>query len=441
MENDIEYKKFHREARTEEVQDIIERMPTKFGFRISLIVVFIFLLLIIFGWIISYPDIDVGKIVINTAISPIKLVANSSGKLHLNNISSQSSVNEGDVIAYIESTTSYDTLEMIKNILKGYNPSDIDNTSILSSLPPRVAIGGLTSKYYNLLSNLHQLQDFISDGLYDKQISSLRKLLSEQNDEVKNSLDQLGISKKNIDFTHKFYMRDSMLYKDKVVAEADLDKSQLNLLTSKNNYKNEWTNQIEARKQAQQTISKITETDIEKTEKKKELELSVLAAFNDLIDNITLWEQKYLFKAPFKGQIQFLRFWTNDQFIQAGEDVFAIVPNSDDPFGQVYLPAVGAGKVKIGQEVIVKLDDFPYLEYGSIKGKVSAISLTTNTEKTNQGSVETYLVTVKFDKGLMTNYGKKLIFKQESTGSAEIITNDRKLIERLFDNLRYVLKK
>jgi hypothetical protein len=81
------------------------------------------------------------------------------------------------------------------------------------------------------------------------------------------------------------------------------------------------------------------------------------------------------------------------------------------------------------------------MEYGSIEGRVKTISLTTNTEKTQNGNIETYLVTVDFPKGLRTNYGSKLDFKYESKGSAEIIINDRRLIERLFDNLKHAAKK
>lgn len=126
------------------------------------------------------------------------------------------------------------------------------------------------------------------------------------------------------------------------------------------------------------------------------------------------------------------------QFIQAGQPVFTVISKDNEPYGQAVLPTLGAGKVKLGQEVIVKIRQLPYMEYGSVKGKVEAISLTASTEKTVQGDVESYLVTVKFDKGLTTNYGKTLAFKQESSGTAEIITKDRRFIERFFDNLKYV---
>ncbi|MFD2148733.1 hypothetical protein [Mucilaginibacter antarcticus] len=91
--------------------------------------------------------------------------------------------------------------------------------------------------------------------------------------------------------------------------------------------------------------------------------------------------------------------------------------------------------------MIIKLDNYPYREYGSIKGKVLSISLTTNTVKTEKGEAETYLVNVDLPDELKTNYGSKLDFKYEIKGTGEIITRDRKLIERLFDNMKYSVNK
>lgn len=147
------------------------------------------------------------------------------------------------------------------------------------------------------------------------------------------------------------------------------------------------------------------------------------------------------FRAPFAGKVQFLKFWTNNQFIQSGEPIFTIIPKNDQPVGQLILPIQGAGKVKKGQEVIVKLEDYPYVEYGSIKGRVQSISLTTSTMKTEKGDIETYMITVDFPQQLKTNYGTVLDFKFEAKGTAEIITKDRRLVQRLFDNLKYIMKK
>lgn len=433
---------YHDRQRTDEVQEIIDRMPTKFGRLITYIVVFIFVLLLFFGWIIRYPDVVTGQITVNTNVAPIKLVAMSSGKLKLKIIKSQTVVKEGDVIAYIENITSLDTLEDIKKALNNYNPVSDNNTVILQLLPQKISLGEVTNKYYTFLEALHQLKNFEEDKSYEKQISGLNDLLAEQNKNIRANDERIKIGENNMIYTRKFYSRDSVLFKEKVISEAELDQSQLNYLTSKDNYQNVYSGQITALQNAKQTQSQIDQAEIQMREKKKDLELSVVSSYNDLKDNINLWGQNYVFKAPFTGKVQFLGFWTDGQFIQSGQSVFTVIPENNQAYGQVVLPAVaGAGKVKIGQEVIIKLDNFPYLEYGSIKGKVEAISLTTNTEKTQQGDVETYLVTVSLPKGLTTNYGKQLDFKQESKGNVEIITKDRRLIERFFDGLRYNIKK
>jgi len=438
---DPDVEKYYGTERTEEVRDIIERMPTSFGNRITLIVAFIFSLILFFGVIVRYPDVVKGQVTVNSPVAPVKLVVSTPGKIKLTQFVSQSPVNSGDVVAYIQSATSYDTLQMIKKTLNTYDPTDSYNTSILSALPSKVALGELTSRYYIFLSNLHQMANFYNDSLYEKQILSLQNLYHHQVHEVQNSAERININRKTLNYAERFLKRDSILFEGKVVAEAELDKAKVDYLSSKAGYANARSSQIEAEKQAQQTISKITEIDVQKSEKKKELEIALLASYNDLVDNIILWEQKYLFKAPFKGHVQFLGFWTNDQFLPAQEPVFTIIPEAYEPYGQVVLPAHGAGKVKPGQEVIVKLDDFPYSEYGSVKGVVNSMSLTTNTEKTQQGNVEFYLVTVKFPEGLITNYGKHIAFRHGSKGSAEIITNDRRLIERLLGDFKYAFRK
>src|SRR5690606_35790949 len=133
------------------------------------------------------------------------------------------------------------------------------------------------------------------------------------------------------------------------------------------------------------------------------------------------------------------KFWVNNQFIQSGEPVFTIVPLQHNVLGQMHLPVHGAGKVKEGQEVIVKLEDYPYMEYGSIKGIVSSISLTTNAQLTEEGTVENYLINVELPEKLKTNYGSELDFRFETKGTGDIVVHERRLLERLFDNLRYKL--
>ena len=304
-----------------------------------------------------------------------------------------------------------------------------------------MALGELNSKYYAFVNSLQELTNYKHDKLFEKQEASLRKIYIEQEKSIQSSTLKVKTGANSLQYMQKFHRRDSTLLSKKVVSEADFDKTEITYLNSKDNYQNAVSTLINNRQQAQQTQSKIQEISIQKTEKEKELKLAVLSSYTDLQDNIKSWEQKYVFRAPFAGKVQFLKFWTNNQFVQSGEPIFTIIPKNDQAVGQLILPIQGAGKVKKGQEVIVKLEDYPYVEYGSIKGKVQSISLTTSTTKTEKGDIETYMIMVDFPQQLKTNYGTVLDFKFEAKGTAEIITKDRRLIQRLFDNLKYIMKK
>lgn len=177
--------------------------------------------------------------------------------------------------------------------------------------------------------------------------------------------------------------------------------------------------------------------ELEQKEKERNLQVDVLSTFQSLKANILAWEQKYALIAPFDGKVEFLKFLSDGQFIQAGEEVFGIVPKKNHIYGQMLLPANGAGKVKIKGKVAIKLENYPYMEYGYIEGYVSSISLVSQPQKIMENSVDTYLIDVELPHGLTTNYGETLTFKYEIGGTADIIVKERRLIERLFDNLRY----
>lgn len=439
MEQEIE--KYYSNNRTEEVQDIIERMPTRFGFWVTIIVLMLFILLFVFGWFIRYPDVVTGQININATEAPIKLVANSYGKLKLYGLKSMEEVKEGQVVAYLQNPADLSNMLKLSDLLKSFNPNADNFIPLLASLPRDMSFGEINPKYSIFLNSINELNNYNVEKLFDHQSQNLTVLLNEQKNAIATTVKRIDMSSRNLASVSKFYKRDSILFSKRVISESELDKTEISYTTSKDNYQGAVSSLINAKQQVQQTEGRIRELAIQKSEKQKELSIAVIATYNDLVDNIKSWELKYVFRAPFAGRVQFLKFWNENQFIQSGEQVFTIIPKMNKVFGEVNVPTLGAGKVKIGQEVIVKLDNFPYHEYGSIKGLVSSISLSTNTTKTEKGEVESYMVIVNFPKQLKTNYGAKIDAKLDAKGSAEIITNDRKLIQRLFDNLKYAIKK
>ncbi|TJZ50059.1 HlyD family efflux transporter periplasmic adaptor subunit [Sphingobacterium olei] len=440
METEVTPEEFKNAERTEEVQAIIDRMPTRFGLRITLFVLALVTVFFSFGWFISYPDIVTGAITINASSAPVKLVAHTSGRLQFNNIRNFKEVKEGEYVGIIHNAADLDDVIKVGHLISEFRINDIKSFDKLALFPKNVSLGELSNKYFVFLNAFAQMAQYYQANLYDKQTEVLNKLIQEYKTILDITAHRIEMSKSNMGLVGKFSDRDSILFSKRVLSEADNERAKMTLISARDAYQNMLKEYANTNSQLQQTESQLQQTVIQKMEKKNQLELGLISAFTDLEDHFKMWEDKYVLKAPMDGRVQFLKFWVESEFVQSGEPIFTIVPLQTNVLGQMNLPIQGAGKVEIGQEVIIKLEDYPYMEYGSIKGIVSAISLTTNVQNTTKGAVENYLVNVSLPENLKTNYGSELGFRFETKGTGDIIVHQRRLIERLFDNLRYKLK-
>lgn len=104
--------------------------------------------------------------------------------------------------------------------------------------------------------------------------------------------------------------------------------------------------------------------------------------------------------------------------------VVSAVPNNPTAFiGCVQLKMNISGKVQVGQGVNLKFANYPYMEYGIVKGIVSKISSVPNGDS--------YALEVNIPGQMVSTFGKKLEFQLELKGTAEIITEERSLLVRI----------
>jgi len=118
-----------------------------------------------------------------------------------------------------------------------------------------------------------------------------------------------------------------------------------------------------------------------------------------------------------------------------GETVLTVLPlKQGDYIGKAFVEARGIGKIKEGHQVVIRFDNFPYMEFGTVSGRLSSISLVPNDDQ--------YAAEIRLDSsGLVTNYGIVLDFQQNMTGLAEIITEQRTLMQRITDPFRSAARR
>ena len=426
--------------RNEEVSDIIERMPTHFGRWIAIAVITFTIIALGMGWAIKYPDVVTGQITINSNISPIKLVAGSSGRIQLQEYQRRDTICEGDYIAIIQNGANTENVKQIARLIEHYNPNSKLDSSITTSFPEEVSLGDLNLKYFSFLTAFKNNYQYEKVNAYEQQIENLKEYIKLQQILLRQTISDTLTSREKLDLINKWKKRKVILFKKDMITEREYDDLHTNFLNTVSEHQQLQKNITNIQIQISDAVGRLNILQIEKIEKEQHIHLTLLSAYNDLRDNIKNWEQKYVFKAPINGQFEILKFLSNNQFVQAGEEIFSIVPEEENIIGQMMLPATGAGKVDSHDKVVIKLDNYPYMEYGSVEGVIHSISLVTQNQQVGGNNIETYLITITLPQGLRTNYGENLGFKHEIKGTAEIIVNDRRLIERLFDNLKYRMK-
>jgi HlyD family secretion protein len=172
------------------------------------------------------------------------------------------------------------------------------------------------------------------------------------------------------------------------------------------------------------------------------LRVALSGAYDGLQTQIRQWEQAYLLVSPVGGTVTFTKYWQKNQNVNAGEVLVTVVPKERARIiGKITLPPQGAGKVKEGQTVNIKFDNFPYMEFGMVKVQIKNISLVPVVVNDGGADKKAYILEVVFPDTLRTNYGKELSFSQEMQGTAEIITDDLRLLDKFLNPIKAALKK
>lgn len=98
-------------------------------------------------------------------------------------------------------------------------------------------------------------------------------------------------------------------------------------------------------------------------------------------------------------------------------------------YGQMLVSRTELGKIRPGQRVMIQVPGYPANKFGYLSGTVSQIS----TLPTGKDSC---LININLPDGLNTNYHKVIIFHDNLDARAEIMTNNRRLFDRLWDGVR-----
>lgn len=418
--------------RSEEVQEILTRVPNWIIRWGTVVVSGVIVLLFFSTWFVKYPDVIATQITITTNIPPEKLVARTSGKIEAILVKDRIAIEKNLPLAVIENSANYKDVFLLKSIVDTIN---IDKSKFPFEKLKSAQLGEVES-YFAVFQNESiaddlnaKLQPFRVEGTAQSyEAIQLKERLSLLESQKSINQNELVLEKSDLE-------RYQGLFNKGIIAAQELEKHKLTCLQVERSYKSLLSTISQLKSSLNELNKNSKTTQINESKENVNLERNVIQAFYGLKKAIKDWELNYVLRSSIDGKISFLQLWAANQTVNAGDNVFAIIPTNENSYiGKLKAPAQNSGKIKIGQTVNIRLANYPDREFGIIKGKINAISLTPDKE----GNL---LINVSLPKGLETSYKKQIVFQQEMSGSADIITEDLRLVERLLYQFRDVFKR
>lgn len=421
------------EIRSEEVQDILTAVPSWMIRWGNTLVLLCILGVLAISWFVSYPDIIPSQAIVTTQIPPQKIYARTSGSIDTLLVQDNQNVLANTPLAIIENSANYQDVFYLKTIVdtikqkRGQFLFPIDQIPILFLGEIETAYANFETAYQEYVLN-KQLRPFSYEAIANNvSISEQRFRLRSLKAKKQLGASELALAKAERD-------RMKVLFEKGVLSQQEFETAQSGYLQAENAYASNDANisqTLEAIANANRTAkgSNINSTKTEITNLKKAQQ-----AFNRLKTAIKNWELQYVLTSQIDGQVTLLNFWSTHQNVNPNDLMFTIIPKDYSAYvAKLKMPAQNSGKVKTGQKVQLRLQDFPDNQYGMLEGTIQRISAVTDQDGF-------YLIDVHLPKTLITTYNKTIPFKQEMKANAEIITEDLRLIERFFYQFRNIFK-
>ncbi len=431
----MEKKPIEIELRSDEFQEIVQQSP-RWLIRSGITLVLGFILLLLAGsYFFKYPDVINANVIVLSENPPAYLAARTTGRIDSILVADQQMVSEGQIIATLENPARFADALKLKNMLEQIDPF-IQSFDTLQAVHPEIdlQLGDIQSDYSSFVRLYNDYFTLLRLKLHPKKIKALRQQISHEQNILRSAI---GRKNRDMDADYKIassqLRRDSVLQTKGVLSDLDMEKTRSVLIQKKYNLNGSRTKLAETQSGIIKLEQEVVDAEMEFADQKKKAQNTLIEVLNVLKSRWVYWEQTFVIKSPTSGKVSFAAFWTKNQQVKKDEIVFSVIPEKQAQIiGRINLPVKGAGKVVAGQKVNIRFENFPYMEYGYVRGSVRSISLMPNNE--------TYVVEVDMPQDLKTNYGIQLKFSQEMKGSAEIITSDRRLIQRIFNPVKSLLK-
>lgn len=412
-------------------ENFLSRPPNWIMRRGNLILFVFFVLLVVFAFFLKYNEVIHAEILVTSENPPIALYSQKEGKLVFTNFRSGQEVSRDEILSVVENPSKWEDVFYLREQLKDTATIHSLNELYLKFPSDLELEVDIHLSYQKCLKAFQNYLLYLNLDQEEHENENLSLRISRLKRQIKIKEVQLNTARRNYALAKQSYDRQKGLFKKGVISQQQLDANEQEMLTAQNevnNIREELESlHVDTLNLNNLSLKSLNRNIVNSSSYFSELQL----AKQELRGKIDEWENSYALKSPVSGTITVFDVWNNYQYVATGEHVLTILPDKKNKIiGKCKVPIKNSAKIGKGQDVMIKLDNYPYNEWGLLQGKVVNIS-----ETPKKGKDAYYSVYVEIP-SLITTYNKEIEFKQEMMGSSKIILQKTSLLERVFYQFR-----
>jgi len=416
------------QLRSEEYREVVGA-PPQFLVRSGAIIAGIAVLTLLFvACIVPYPSSVGGRVHVVSAELPVTLVSRGTGKIGLLSVREGQQVGRDEILAVIDDGSDFIHMMELDRWLLGV-PADLSEGRALPAFPEMspAGLGPATAPMLLVRQSLAELTSFRASTATADQVDQLRRVVDSYSRLGEQFRDKEGAADASLQAEQRMQAGRETLVARGMAANAYLDKFE----SGKQSQRERVADAHIATARNLATIA-TTEREISgllaaRHDRDIELTGRLAAALRDLRGVMMEWERINVIRATQAGRARLFGVWSESQNLKAG-DTFAIIePINSAPTAFAFVPAAGFGKVKLGQRVTIRLDAYPYHEFGLVEARVAAASAVAVDGQ--------YRVLLDLPHGLLLSSAKAVQFTQNMEGDARIEVDRLRLIQQLLPGL------
>jgi len=408
---------------SDDMQDIITTVPS-WILRWGITLFFCVLLLIVgLSALIRYPDIVKATLKINSPNTPKPIQSKIQGKLVKILVKENENVKTGQLLAYIESTANHNEVINLLSMLKQIQKDVQLNRSLAGTFLNGANItqlGELQASYQTFFQEYLLFQSSTNNGFYLKKKAYLQKDLIDLNQQKLQINDEKVLQQRDYTLAEQEFHIYEKLVQEKAGSASELRNEESKYLAKKTLLVQTDASLVSANTNLSSKQKEILELENQIVQEKSKF----LQALYNLISQIDDWANKYILTASQNGKLIYAGVVQENQEVIPNQEVFYINSGNEHFFGEMEIPQDNMGKVKEGQEVLVKLKGYPFEEYGMIRGTIKYIA-----DVPYKDSV--FMSKVDFKIKNSSDLKRPIHLKQGMMADAEIVTQDATILQRI----------